>query len=40
MDHGRDRRGDPEVWHHEASVDAALAEAERQANKAIADAAK
>jgi len=28
------------VWHHEASVDAALAEAERQANKAIADAAK
>ena len=28
------------VWHHEASVDAALAEAERLANKAIADAAK
>ena len=28
------------VWHHEASVDAALAEAERQANKAIAEAAK
>jgi len=28
------------VWHHEATVDAALAEAERQANKAIADAAK
>jgi hypothetical protein len=28
------------VWHHEAQVDAALAEAERQANKAIADAAK
>jgi hypothetical protein len=28
------------VWHHEASVDAALVEAERQANKAIADAAK
>jgi ABC-type glycerol-3-phosphate transport system substrate-binding protein len=27
-------------WHHEASVDAALAEAERLANKAIADAAK
>jgi multiple sugar transport system substrate-binding protein len=28
------------VWHHEASVDAALAEAERLANKAIAEAAK
>jgi len=28
------------VWHHEATIDAALAEAERQANKAIADAAK
>jgi multiple sugar transport system substrate-binding protein len=28
------------VWHHEASVDAALAEAERQANKAIAEATK
>jgi ABC-type glycerol-3-phosphate transport system substrate-binding protein len=28
------------VWHHEASVDAALAEAERLANKAIADATK
>jgi ABC-type glycerol-3-phosphate transport system substrate-binding protein len=28
------------VWHHEATVDAALAEAERLANKAIADAAK
>ncbi|HEV8306035.1 MAG TPA: extracellular solute-binding protein [Methylomirabilota bacterium] len=28
------------VWHHEASVDAALAEAEQLANKAIADAAK
>ncbi len=28
------------VWHHEAQVDAALADAERQANKAIADAAK
>jgi ABC-type glycerol-3-phosphate transport system substrate-binding protein len=28
------------VWHHEASVDAALAEAERLANKAIADAAR
>jgi ABC-type glycerol-3-phosphate transport system substrate-binding protein len=28
------------VWHHEASVDAALAEAERLANKSIADAAK
>ena len=28
------------VWHHEASVDAALAEAERLATKAIADAAK
>jgi len=27
-------------WHHEATVDAALAEAERLANKAIADAAK
>ncbi len=26
------------VWHHEATVDAALAEAERMANKAIADA--
>ncbi len=28
------------VWHHEAQVDPALADAERQANKAIADAAK
>jgi ABC-type glycerol-3-phosphate transport system substrate-binding protein len=28
------------VWHHEASVDAALAEAERLGNQAIADAAK
>jgi ABC-type glycerol-3-phosphate transport system substrate-binding protein len=28
------------VWHHEASVDAALAEAERLANKSIADAGK
>lgn len=28
------------VWHHEASVDAALAEAERLANKAIAEATK
>jgi ABC-type glycerol-3-phosphate transport system substrate-binding protein len=28
------------VWHHEASVDAALVEAERLANKAIAEAAK
>jgi hypothetical protein len=28
------------VWHGEAQVDAALAEAERAANKAIADAAK
>ncbi len=28
------------VWHHEAQVDAALADAERQANKAIADASK
>jgi multiple sugar transport system substrate-binding protein len=28
------------VWHHEATVDAALAEAEQLANKAIADAAK
>ncbi|MBI4573720.1 MAG: extracellular solute-binding protein [candidate division NC10 bacterium] len=28
------------VWHHEATVDAALAEAERLASKAIADAAK
>jgi len=28
------------VWHHEASVDAALAEAERLANKSIAEAAK
>ncbi len=28
------------VWHHEASVEEALAEAERAANKAIADAAK
>jgi ABC-type glycerol-3-phosphate transport system substrate-binding protein len=28
------------VWHHEATADAALAEAERLANKAIADAAK
>ncbi|HEX7547528.1 MAG TPA: extracellular solute-binding protein [Candidatus Methylomirabilis sp.] len=28
------------VWHHEATADAALAEAERLANKSIADAAK
>jgi multiple sugar transport system substrate-binding protein len=28
------------VWHHEATADQALAEAEREANKAIADAAK
>jgi ABC-type glycerol-3-phosphate transport system substrate-binding protein len=28
------------MWHHEASVDAALAEAEKLANQAIADAAK
>jgi multiple sugar transport system substrate-binding protein len=28
------------VWHHEATIDAALAEAQRQADKAIADAAK
>jgi ABC-type glycerol-3-phosphate transport system substrate-binding protein len=28
------------VWHHEAKVDAALAEAEQAANKAIAEAAK
>ena len=28
------------VWHHEATVDAALSEAERLANKAIAEAAK
>ncbi|HEV8676035.1 MAG TPA: extracellular solute-binding protein [Methylomirabilota bacterium] len=28
------------VWHHEASIDAALAEAEQAATKAIADAAK
>jgi hypothetical protein len=28
------------AWHHEASVDAALAEAERLGNQAIAEAAK
>ena len=28
------------VWHHEASIDDALAEAQRLADKAIADAAK
>ncbi len=28
------------VWHHEAAVDAALAEAQQAANKAIADAAR
>jgi ABC-type glycerol-3-phosphate transport system substrate-binding protein len=28
------------VWHHEAPLEAALAEAEQQANKALAEAAK
>ena len=28
------------TWHHEAKLEEALAEAERAANKAIADAAK